>query len=100
MAMEVRVRVPTQLRDLVAGAAVVELSVEPASDTAVTVATLLDVMATQHPALERRIRDEQGRARPHVNLFIDSDNVRDRDGLATPILAGEELSVIPAVSGG
>ena len=65
-----------------------------------TVATLLDVMATQHPALERRIRDEQGRARPHVNLFIDSDNVRDRDGLATPILAGEELSVIPAVSGG
>jgi molybdopterin converting factor small subunit len=100
MAMEVRVRVPTQLRDLVAGAAVVELSVEPASDAAVTVATLLDVMATQHPALERRIRDEQGRARPHVNLFIDSDNVRDRDGLATPILAGEELSVIPAVSGG
>jgi sulfur-carrier protein len=100
MSMEVRVRVPTQLRDLVAGAAVVELSVEPASDTAVTVATLLDVMATQHPALERRIRDEQGRARPHVNLFIDSDNVRDRDGLATPILAGEELSVIPAVSGG
>jgi molybdopterin converting factor small subunit len=100
MAMEVRVRVPTQLRELVAGAAVVELSVGADPASAVTVATLLDVLATQHPALERRIRDEQGRARPHVNLFIDSDNVRDRDGLATPILAGEELSIIPAVSGG
>jgi molybdopterin converting factor small subunit len=100
MAMDVRVRVPTQLRQLVAGAAVVELSVGPESAGAVTVAALLDVLAAQHPALERRIRDEQGRPRPHVNLFIDSDNVRDRDGLATPILAGEELSIIPAVSGG
>jgi sulfur-carrier protein len=98
--MEVRVRVPTQLRGLVAGAAVVELSVGPESDSSVTVAALLDAMATRHPALERRIRDEQGRARPHVNLFVASDNVRDRDGLATPIRAGEELSIIPAVSGG
>jgi molybdopterin converting factor small subunit len=98
--MDIRVRVPTQLRDLVAGAAVVELSVAPSSGTSVTVAALLDAMATQHPALERRIRDEQGRARPHVNLFVDSDNVRDRDGLATAIGPGEELSIIPAVSGG
>jgi molybdopterin converting factor small subunit len=98
--MNVRVRVPTQLRDLVAGAAVVELDVGPTSDTSVTVVALLDAMATEHPALERRIRDEQGRARPHVNLFVDSDNVRDRGGLTTPIRAGEELSIIPAVSGG
>ena len=98
--MIVQVRVPTQLRDLVAGAPVVELSVGPESDGAVTVAALLDAMATQHPALERRIRDEQGQARPHVNLFVASDNVRDREGLATPIGAGEELSIIPAVSGG
>jgi molybdopterin converting factor small subunit len=98
--VNVRVRVPTQLRELVAGAAVVELGVGPSSDTSATVAALLDAMAIQHPALERRIRDEQGRARPHVNLFVDSDNVRDRDGLATTIRAGEELSIIPAVSGG
>ena len=65
-----------------------------------TVATVLDALATQHPALERRIRDEQGQTRPHVNLFVGSDNIRDRDGPATPILAGEELSIIPAVSGG
>ena len=98
--MNVRVRVPTQLRDLVAGAAVVDLSVGRSSDTPVTVAAILDAMASQHQALERRIRDEQGRARPHVNLFVDSDNVRDREGLATAIQAGEELSIIPAVSGG
>ena len=98
--MVVRVRVPTQLRDLVAGAAVVELSVGGAADGTTTVASVLDALATQHTALERRIRDEQGRIRPHVNLFVDADNIRDRDGPATPIGAGEELSIIPAVSGG
>jgi sulfur-carrier protein len=98
--MDVRVRVPTQLRELVAGAAVVEVSVGLATDKLTTVSTVLDALAVQHPALERRIRDEQGQTRLHVNLFVESDNVRDRDGPATPIREGEELSIIPAVSGG
>ena len=98
--MEICVRVPTQLRELVAGAASVEVSVGSAADQTATVATVLDALAVQYPALERRIRDEQGNSRPHVNLFVASDNVRDRDGPATAIRAGEELSIIPAVSGG
>jgi sulfur-carrier protein len=98
--MDVRVRVPTQLRDLVAGAPVVEVNVGSATDQTTTVATVLDALAVQHPALERRVRDEQGRTRLHVNLFVATDNVRDRDGSETPIRAGEELSIIPAVSGG
>lgn len=98
--MEICVRVPTQLRELVAGAASVEVSVGSAADQTATVATVLDALAVQYPALERRVRDEQGNSRPHVNLFVASDNVRDRDGPATAIRAGEELSITPAVSGG
>ncbi len=98
--MDVRVRVPTQLRDLVAGAAVVDVTVGGVADGMATVATVLDGLAIQYPALERRIRDERGRTRAHVNLFVGSDNVRDREGPATPIIAGQELSIIPAVSGG
>jgi molybdopterin synthase sulfur carrier subunit len=98
--MDVRVRVPTQLRDLVGGAAIVEVSVDDSTDGLTSVAAVLDSLATQHPALERRIRDEQGQMRVHVNVFVGSDNVRDRDGPATPIGAGQELSIIPAVSGG
>ncbi len=98
--MDVRVRVPAQLRDVVAGAAVIEVAVDVGPDGTATVAMVLDGLGAQHPALERRIRDERGQTRTHVNLFVGSDNVRDRDGPATPIAAGEELSVIPAVSGG
>ena len=65
-----------------------------------TVAAVLDALAEQHPALERRIRDEHGRPRRHVNLFVGADNVRDRDGLDTVMAAGSELTVMPAVSGG
>jgi sulfur-carrier protein len=98
--VEVRVRVPTQLRDLVAGAASVEVSVGATTDQSTTVAAVLDALSVQYPALERRIRDEQGRTRLHVNLFVDSDNVRDLTGAASPLGAGQELSIIPAVSGG
>jgi sulfur-carrier protein len=98
--MEVRVRVPTQLRELVAGVAVVTVEVPAEGDGAVTVGDVLDVLGACHPALERRLRDEQGQTRTHVNLFVGADNVRDRDGPGTPIAAGEELTIIPAVSGG
>ena len=38
--------------------------------------------------------------RVHVNLFVGADNIRDLDGLATPVGPGEEVSIIPAISGG
>jgi molybdopterin converting factor small subunit len=98
--VDVRVRVPNQLRDLVAGAAVVEVTVAAGDDGETTVAAVLDALAVSHPALERRVRDELGRTRQHVNVFVGSDNVRDRDGLATPIVANGEVTILPAVSGG
>ncbi len=102
--MEVRVRVPAPLRDLVAGAHTV--TVDPGgvaiarAGAGVTVGAVLDVLAVDHPALERRVRDEQGHTRVHVNLFVGADNIRDRDGLSTPVSDGEELTIIAAVSGG
>lgn len=66
----------------------------------VTVGSVLDALAVAHPALERRVRDEVGRTRVHVNLFVGADNVRDLDGLSTVITPGDELSIIPAISGG
>jgi molybdopterin synthase sulfur carrier subunit len=102
--MHVRIRVPTQLRDLVGGAAAVDVAVGDAvggrGSATTTVGAVLDGLAAQHPALERRIRDELGRLRQHVNVFVGADNIRDRDGTDTTIGPGDELSVIPAVSGG
>ncbi len=61
---------------------------------------MLDALDVVHPAVGRRVRDESGAVRRHVNVFVGSDNVRDLDGLASVVPAGVEVSVIPAVSGG
>jgi molybdopterin converting factor small subunit len=95
--MNVRVRLPTQLRNLAAGASSVVVVVD---STPVTVTSVLDSLATTHPALERRVRDETGLTRVHVNLFVDADNIRDLDGIETTVVEGSDLSIIPAISGG
>jgi sulfur-carrier protein len=95
--MQVRVRLPTQLRNLAGGASFVNVAVD---STPVTVSSVLDSLAATHPALERRVRDETGRTRVHVNLFVDADNIRDLDGIDTTVTDGSDISIIPAISGG
>jgi len=92
----VRVRVPSPLRETCGGAHEVAVAV----DGQATVGAVLDVLSGTHPALERRIRDEAGHVRVHVNLFVGADNIRDLDDLATPVASDAEVTVIAAVSGG
>lgn len=47
-----------------------------------------------------RIMDERGNLRPHVNLFVDGDNIRFLNGLNTPAGDGATILVLAAVSGG
>ena len=91
-------RLATALREHAGGQAVVVLTVS--DDPPPTVAGLLDALADAHPAAGRRVRDEQGRLRRHVNVFVGEDNCRQPGGLDAPLVAGTEVSILPAVSGG
>ncbi|MGH9229021.1 MAG: MoaD/ThiS family protein [Acidimicrobiales bacterium] len=95
----VHVRVPASLRTYTGGSPVVDVDVDGLGEEP-TVRALLDHLAATHPDLERRLRDEQGRLRRHVNLFVGDDNVRDLSEQDTPLAVGVEVSVMPAVSGG
>ena len=93
---DVSVRVPSALRETCGGEHTVVVAVpDPA-----TVGAALDSLAATHPALERRIRDELGHVRAHVNLFVGADNIRDLDGTSTSVPPGDDLTIIAAVSGG
>ena len=94
--MEVKVRLPAILREFADGEAVLPVAL----DGDPTVGALLDRLAAERPALERRIRDERGALRQHVNVFVGDTNARDAGGLEMPIPPGVEVQVIPAVSGG
>lgn len=92
--MAVTVRVPSALRAEAGGASSIEV------DAAATVAALLDDIAGRWPLLERRIRDEQGNLRRYVNLYVDGEECRRLEGLATPLAATSEVMIIPSVAGG
>jgi molybdopterin converting factor small subunit len=47
-----------------------------------------------------RVMDEQGRVRPHVNVFVGSESIRDSGGLERQLSPGDEIHIIAAVSGG
>jgi molybdopterin converting factor small subunit len=62
-------------------------------------AALLDLERNQ-AALYRNLCDETGAVRRHLNVFVNSDNVRDLEGVDTTLAAGDVLTFLPAVSGG
>ena len=92
-AAEITVFVPGPLRACCGGAS--ELALR-AADVRAVLATL----ERQQPALHRSICDETGAVRRHVNLFVNDDHLRDRNGLDTPLVAGDLVVILPAVSGG
>lgn len=92
-AVSVRVHVPGVLSPYCGGKP--KLDVEAA-----TVRAALGELEKRHPALHRCICDETGAVRRHVNLFVNKSHVRDLSGLETPLSSGDEISIIPAVSGG
>jgi sulfur-carrier protein len=94
--LTVVVRLATALRAHAGGAAHLELDLDPP----VTVGAVLDAVAADHPAVGRRVRDEVGALRTHVNVFVGQDNLRDLDALDTVVGEGEEVAIMAAVSGG
>jgi len=91
--MKVVVRLSTALRPYAGGAASLDFDL-PAP---VSVGDVVDALAKAHPGVGRRIRDEAGAIRRHVNLFVGSEKAPGADTL---VPEAAELTVLPAVSGG
>ncbi|WP_405014660.1 MoaD/ThiS family protein [Kitasatospora sp. NBC_01539] len=93
--MTVTVRIPTILRTYTGG--IGEVSVAPAG---ATVSDVLSALDGDFPGICGRVLDERGALRRFVNLYVDEDDIRMLDGLATGTRPGALLSIIPAVAGG
>ena len=91
--MAVKVKLPTQLRAAAGGEG--ELQVEGE-----TVGAVLSALYAQHDELRSRIADPDGSLRRFVNVYVNGDDIRFGDGLDTPVPAGAEVQILPAVAGG
>lgn len=90
--MSVKVRVPTQLRTLTDGSS--EVAAEGA-----TVADVIGNLEQRYPGIAARLVSA-GELRRFVNLYVDGEDVRFQQGLATAVGTGSEVAIIPAVAGG
>jgi len=92
-AQVVTLHVYGQLRTYVGGAAELPLPAQ-------SVGAALAALEHSHAALYRNVCDETGTVRRHLNVFVNSDNIRDLDGIDTALSPGDVLTILPAVSGG
>ncbi len=90
---KVTVWIPPALREFVGGAE--HLTVE-----ADTVAAALAAIGGRHAGFLGRVLSPEGQVRPLVNVFVEEDNIRDLNGLQTPVADGHSIAIIPAIAGG
>jgi sulfite reductase beta subunit-like hemoprotein/molybdopterin converting factor small subunit len=87
------VRVPGMLIEATGGADVVEVE-------SGTLAQVLAELRRRYPALIEQVIGPDGEVVSSINLFIGEDDVRSLGGMDAKLLPGQELTILPALSGG
>ncbi len=91
--MSAKVRIPTPLRKLTNNEEVVEVN-------AGTVGAAIGELQTRYPGIKERLVDEAGAIRRFVNVYVNEEDIRFLQNQDTPVKAGDEISIIPAIAGG
>jgi molybdopterin converting factor small subunit len=87
-----RVRIPPTLRSEVQGAREVEAR-------GGTVRELLDDLMGRFPSLRGQLL-EQDELAPFVNVYVEGEDVRTKQGLETEVSDGSTVILLPAMAGG
>jgi molybdopterin converting factor small subunit len=91
--MAVEVRLPTLLRPAADGAA--SVTAEGA-----TVGEVFAALTASYPGLAGQLVDDSGALHKFVNVYVNDDDIRYLDQLATPVAERDVVSILPAVAGG
>ena len=65
-----------------------------------TIGEVLTTLVAAHPGLSGQVISEDGQLNKFVNIYVNDDDVRYMEQLATPVSDGDEISILPAVAGG
>lgn len=95
MTVRLTFHIPSYLRAFTQGRSQIDMTA-----AARTVRDALDALWRECPGVRDRVLTESGNVREHVNVFVGPENIRWLGGLDTPVGDGEEITIVPAVSGG
>ena len=90
---DIGVKIPAGLRPLTGGQSVVRVS-------GGTVGEVLAALEGRWPAVRSRLRDPKGQLRPHILVFLNTEDIRAKEGESTPVGEGDELRITPTIEGG
>ncbi len=91
--MATSIRIPTPLRKLTGDQEIVEAEGS-------TIGEILQSLDDHYPGLKDRICDEKGNVRRFVNVYLNDEDIRFLDDKKTPVISGDEISIVPAIAGG
>jgi molybdopterin synthase sulfur carrier subunit len=94
--MRISFKIPSPLREFTENQSTVRVELAAGAN----LLQALQGLFVAYPGLRDRILTETSETRQHVNIFVGIENVRYLGGLATPIPAGTEISIVPAITGG
>jgi molybdopterin converting factor small subunit len=86
------IRIPPTLREQVGG----ERQVAAEGDT---VRELIDDLTGRFPALRTQLVEDDDIA-PFVNVYVEGEDVRTKDGIETEVRPGATVILLPAMAGG
>jgi MoaD family protein len=87
------VKIPPVLRARTGG----ETEVSASGDT---VGEVLEALAEQHPDTREQLFAADGGLNRYVNVYLNDEDVRVLDGLATAVTDADTVVILPAMAGG
>lgn len=91
--MAVKVSIPTALRQFADGHDTLDLD-------GGTVADVMSQLADRFPELKKHLFADDGSVRNFVMVFVNEDDIRDKDNMKTALSDGDEVAIVPAIAGG
>jgi molybdopterin synthase sulfur carrier subunit len=90
--MSIKIQIPTPMREQTGGQT--EVSVAGS-----TVQEAVAALTAQYPGIKAKLFDGE-RVRPHINIFVNDEDIRYLDEMATALKDGDTVVLLPAVAGG
>jgi sulfur-carrier protein len=91
--MKVKIRIPSPLRNYTEGADIVEVEAD-------NVRQALEALKGKAPGIEGRLFKGPNQLNRFVNIYLNDEDIRFLKNLDTPVKAGDEISIVPAIAGG
>jgi adenylyltransferase/sulfurtransferase len=91
--MAATITIPTALRQYAGGNSEIEVQAKTAGEA-------LERLTSLHAELRRHLYNDQNVLRNFVNIYVNDEDIRHREGPETPVKDGDTIMIVPSIAGG